>query len=104
MRFSSNAPTTPTTTTSIDVIEANLGVKRGSTTAASHDQPIQVVDLDSAQHLNGSTPISAISAQKHPHNGNNEKKSSSVDKMHEIMNANSDYNESPPLHDDDGNV
>ena len=100
MRFSSNAPTTPTTTTSIDVIEANLGGKRGSTTVASHDQPIQVVELDSVQHLNGSTPL----PHQNQHSISNEAKSSSVDKMHEIMNANSDYNESPPLHDDDGNV
>lgn len=89
MRFSSNAPTTPTTTTSIDVIEANLGaVKRGSmTTVAQHDQPsFQSSDME---HLNGCSATAR----------------SSVDKMHEIMTAKCDYAEpSPPLHDDDGNV
>lgn len=98
MRFSSNAPTTPTTTTSIgDAIEANLSGKRGSmttTVAPSHDQvPIQVVDL------NGSTPT-----LQHQHL--TAEKSSSVDKMQEIMNAGTEqqYTESPPLNDDDGNV
>lgn len=103
MRFSSNAPTTPTTTTSIDVIEVNLSGKRGSTTVASHDQPIQVVDIDlaaTAQHLNGTTTLSqAIDDNKCINVGGG------GEKVQEIMNANAEYIETPPLlNDDDGNV
>lgn len=95
MRFSSNAPTTPTTTTSIDVIEVNLSGKRGSTTVASHEQPIQVVEMN----LNGSTPtIQSNGDDSMP------KMIPSVDKMQEIMSASNEYTESPPLNDDDGNV
>lgn len=57
MRFSSGAPTTPTTTTSIDLIENAQG-KRGSNSGIMQapSVPIQVVEVESAQqqhHLNG---------------------------------------------------
>lgn len=58
MRFSSGAPTTPTTTTSIDLIENAQG-KRGSNSGVMQapSAPIQIVEVESSQHqLNGSTP------------------------------------------------
>lgn len=97
MRFSSNAPTTPTTTTSIDMIEG----KRGSCTAVA-EQPIQVVEIDhTQQHLNG-----AATQQQSTHS------SISDDicdigslKVQEIINASCDYAESPPpMHENNGNV
>lgn len=99
MRFSSNAPTTPTTTTSIDLIEG----KRGST-AAAHEHPIQVVEIDQAgtqQHLNG-TANQQLSTTS----------STSDDicdigslKVQEIINASCEYAESPPpMHENNGNV
>lgn len=54
MRFSSGAPTTPTTTTSIDLIENAQG-KRGSNSGVM-PVPIQIVEVENAQqHLNGGT-------------------------------------------------
>jgi hypothetical protein len=52
MRFSSGAPTTPTTTTSIDLIDSAQG-KRGSNSGVL-PAPIQTVETE--QQLNGSTP------------------------------------------------
>lgn len=99
MRFSSNAPTTPTTTTSIDLIDG----KRGSCTAAA-EQPIQVVEIDhtaTQQHLNGNTM---------QHNSTHSSISDDICdigslKVQEIINASCDYTESPPpMHDNNGNV
>lgn len=58
MRFSSGAPTTPTTTTSIDLIESAQG-KRGSNSGVMQapSAPIQIVEVESSQQherqLNG---------------------------------------------------
>jgi hypothetical protein len=57
MRFSSGAPTTPTTTTSIDLIENAQG-KRGSNPGSMPPAPIQIVEVENVQqqqHLNGGT-------------------------------------------------
>lgn len=58
MRFSSGAPTTPTTTTSIDLIDNAQG-KRGSNSgmqASTINAPIQIVEVENAQQqLNGGT-------------------------------------------------
>lgn len=60
MRFSSGAtgPATPTTTTSIDLIENSQG-KRGSNQGMvqSASAPIQIVEVENVQQrLNGNTP------------------------------------------------
>lgn len=55
MRFSSGAPTTPTTTTSIDLIDSAQG-NRGSNSGVmpAPSLPIQIVEAE--QQLNGGTP------------------------------------------------
>lgn len=55
MRFSSGAPTTPTTTTSIDLIDSTQG-NRGSNSGVmpAPNLPIQIVEAE--QQLNGGTP------------------------------------------------
>ena len=100
MRFSSNAPTTPTTTTSVDMIEG----KRGSTTTAPHEQPIQVVEIDM-----GSGQLNGTANQQQPQSPSPSTPSEDVSSLHvqEIINASCEFTKSPPappLHENNGNV
>ena len=100
MRFSSGAPTTPTTTTSIDLIENAQG-KRGSNSGVMQTPtvPIQVVEVENVQqHLNGGTqhhdePLPAPATEK-------------LQQSIVVAIASSPYSDgsSQTLPDDDGNV
>jgi hypothetical protein len=115
MRFSSGAPTTPTTTTSIDLIENAQG-KRGSNSGVVQ-APIQIVEVEHAQQqqqmqpqqqqqLNGSTPHQDELPSSTPPSS----ASATVDASDKVKQsiaaaiAAMDCDGSQTLPDDDGNV
>lgn len=99
MRFSSGAPTTPTTTTSIDLIE-NVQGKRGSNSGVmqASSVPIQIVEVEnSQQQLNGVT----LHQEESPPTAASEK----VQQAIVVAITSSSYCDgSQTLPDDDGNV
>lgn len=101
MRFSSGAPTTPTTTTSIDLIDSAQG-KRGSNSGVMQQPPAAPIQIVEEQHLNGGTPHQPEREETQPPTPASDKAQQSI----AVAITSPPYSDgsSQTLPDDDGNV